>query len=126
MWFSQAASELANKTIVSAKLTLRRSSGGWSSAVPVYLGKVALKENAFSSTYSPVFTPAATYPKSKLKRETEGTFDVTDLMSSIQAGEAIGVYESPANYSPDNWSDAYTRFYGKGSSYEPVLTVTYK
>ncbi|MBR5232337.1 MAG: hypothetical protein IKW00_08870 [Clostridia bacterium] len=126
MWFASAAAELANKTIVSAKLTLRRSSGGWSNAVNVYLGKVALKENAFNSTYSPTFTPSSTYPKGSLKREAEASFDVTDLMSSIQAGEAIGVYEPRSNYGPDNWSNAYTRFYGKGSSYEPVLTVTYK
>jgi len=126
MWFSSAASELAGKTIVSAKLTLRRSSGGWSSAVKVYLGKVALQESAYNTTYSPKFTAASTYPMGSLKRETEGTFDVTELMSSIQAGEAIGVYEPPNNYAPDGYSNAYTRFYGKGSSYEPVLTVTYR
>lgn len=125
IWFADAASALAGKTVKSAKLTLRRASGGWSMAVPVYLGTVALAESDFTSTFKPVFTAASTYPMGELKRETEATYDVTELISSIQAGQALGVFEPRDDYS-ENWSPAYTQFYGKGSSYEPLLTVEYK
>lgn len=126
LWFASATSELAGKTIVSAKLTIRRCSSGWSSAVKVYLGTVARLEADYAATTTPTFTPAPTYPIGTLKREAEGTFDVTALMGSIQKGHALGVYEPRANYGSDSYSDNYTRFYGKGSAYEPVLTVTYK
>lgn len=125
MWFADAAAALAGKTVKSAKLTLRRASGGWSNAIPVYLGKVALAESAFTSTLTPAFTAAATSPIGSLKRETEATYDVTDLISSIQAGQALGVFE-PRNQYSGTYSPAYTQFYGKGSAYEPVLTVEYK
>ena len=124
MWFADAAEALQGKTILSAQLTLRRASGGWSNAVGVYLGTVALPEDDFTTTLKPAFTAAGTYPIGTLKRETEATYDVTSLISAIQAGHAIGVYEPRSAYS-DNWSPAYTNFYGKGSAYEPVLTVTY-
>lgn len=125
MWFADAAAALAGKTIQSAQLKIRRGSGGWSNAVGVYLGKVALAESAFTSTLTPSFTAASTYPIGSLKRETEATYDVTDLISAIQAGQAIGVFEPRDDYS-GNYSPAYTTFYGKGSNYEPTLTVTYK
>lgn len=125
MWFADAAAKLAGKTIQSATLKIRRGSGGLSNAVGVYLGKVALAESAFTSTLTPSFTAAATYPAGSLKRETEGTFDVTALMSAIQSGQALGVFEPRDDYS-GSYSPAYTTFYGKGSNYEPTLTVTYK
>ena len=125
MWFADAASALSGKTIKSAKLTMRRASGGWSNAVPVYLGTVALAESDFTSTLTPTFNKAATYPVGNLARETEATYDVTALMSAIQAGQAIGVFEPRSEFS-GNFSPAYTNFYGLGSGYEPVLTVEYK
>lgn len=125
MWFADAASALSGKTIVKATLTMRRATGGWSSPVNVYLGRVALAESNFASTNSPTFTAAATYPIGTLARETEAVYDVTALMSSIKSGQAIGVFEPRSEYS-GSWSTAYTQFYGKGSAYEPVLTVTYK
>ncbi len=125
MWFADAAAALAGKSIRRATLTLRRASGGWSNAVPVYLGSVQLAEADFASTLKPVFTAAAQYPVLSLKRETEATIDVTGLISSIQAGQAIGVFEPRSEYAGE-FSPAYTQFYGKGSGYEPVLTVEYK
>lgn len=125
MWFAAAAAELAGKTIQSAQLTLRRATGGWSSAVPVYLGKVALAEGAYTSTTTPAFTKATVYPIGELKREAEATYDVTDMMSAIQAGQALGVFEQRSEYT-GTFSPAYAQFYGKGSEFEPVLTVTYK
>lgn len=125
MWFADAASALAGKTIKSAKLTIRRASGGWSNAVGVYLGTVALAESNFASTLTPTFNKASTYPIASLARETEATYDVTALMSAIQAGQAIGVFEPRSEFS-GNFSPAYTNFYGLGSGYEPVLAVEYK
>lgn len=125
MWFADAASALAGKTIKSAKLTIRRASGGWSNAVGVYLGTVALAESNFTSTLTPTFNKASTYPIASLARETEATYDVTALMSAIQAGQAIGVFEPRSEFS-GNFSPAYTNFYGLGSGYEPVLAVEYK
>ena len=127
MWFAEATQVLQGKTIQSATLKLRRASGGWSGAVNVYLGSVALSESDFSSTTKPAFTPAANYPMGTLKRETEAIYDVTGLMSAVQSGHALGVFEPRDDYaSGEGWSPAYTNFYGKGSEYEPVLTVTYK
>lgn len=125
MWFADATSALAGKTVKSAQLTLRRASGGWSNAVPIYLGSVNLAEDAFTSTLAPTFTAAAVYPICSLKRETEVTVDVISLISAIQAGQAIGVFEPRSEYSGE-FSPAYTQIYGKGSEYEPVLTVEYK
>lgn len=125
MWFADAASALAGKSVKSAKLTLRRGSGGWSNAVGVYLGTVALSESDFTSTLTPAFTAASAYPIDTLSRETETAYDVTELIESIQAGQAIGVFEPRGEYS-GSFSPAYTTFYGKGSSCEPVLTVEYK
>ncbi len=125
MWFADAASALSGKTVKSASLTLRRASGGWSNAVPIYLGSVALAESAFTSTLTPSFTAAAVYPIGSLKRETEATYDVTNLIPAIQAGQAIGVFEPRSEYAGE-FSPAYTQIYGKGSEYEPVLTVEYK
>lgn len=125
MWFADAASELNGKTVKSAKLTLRRASGGWSSAVPVYLGSVALAESAYASTLTPAFQEAAAYPIGELKRETEATWDVTGLIAAIQSGQALGVFEPRSEYS-GTFSPAYTQIYGKGSGFEPVLTVEYK
>ena len=131
MWFADATAALAGKTIIKAELKMTRASGGWSHAVDVYLGVVKLTQSNYSSTQSPTFVKASSdeyglaYPIGKLKRETEAVYDVTKLMSAIQSGYALGVYEPKDSYS-DGWSPAYTQFYGKGSAYEPVLTVTYK
>ena len=125
IWFADAAAALAGKTIKEAKLTIRRGAGGTSGAIKVYLGSVALNESDFNSTTKPTFTPAATYPIGTLKRETEATYDVTALMDSIKAGQALGVFEPRDDYS-GSYSPEYTPFYGKGTEYAPVLTVTYK
>lgn len=125
IWFADAAAALAGKEIKEAKLTIRRGAGGTSGAVDVYLGSVALNESDFSSTTKPTFTPAATYPIGTLKRETEATYDVTALMDSIKAGQALGVFEPRDDYS-GSYSPEYSTFYGKGTEYAPVLTVTYK
>lgn len=125
MWFTDAVTALAGKTVKSAKLKIRRGTGGFSSAVGVYLGTVALVESNFATTTTPKFTQASTYPIGTLKRDVEAEYDVTALMNAVQQGYAIAVYEKPSSYSGD-WSPAYTTFYGKGSSYEPVLTVTYE
>ena len=126
MWFASATSELSGKTIISAKLTLRRASGGWSDPVPVYLGSASITESNYASTTAVTFTASGTqYPGASLDRETEGEYDVTDLMTAVKNGYAIAVKEKVASYS-GNHSPAYTQFYGKGSAYEPVLTVTYK
>ena len=125
IWFADAAAALAGKTIKEAKLTIRRGAGGTSGAVEVYLGSVALNESDFNSTTKPTFTPAATYPIGTLKRETEATYDVTALMDSIKAGQALGVFEPRDAYS-GSYSPEYSTFYGKGTEYAPVLTVTYK
>lgn len=125
IWFAEAAAELAGRTIDSATLTLRRATGGWSNPVSVYLGTVALAESDFTSTLTPEFEPAATYPVGSLGREAEATYDVMDLMSAVQAGHAIGVFEPRSEYD-GSWSPAYSTYYGVGSGYEPVLTVRYK
>lgn len=125
IWFADAVAELAGKTVESATLTLRRATGGWSNPVPVYLGSVALAESDFTSTLTPTFTKAATYPVGSLGREAEATYDVTDLMSAIQSGHALGVFEPRDEYD-GSWSPAYSTFYGVGSGFEPVLTVKYK
>lgn len=125
MWFDDAAKELAGKTIQSATLRMRRGSGGWSNPVGIYLGKVALAEADFDTTFKPAFTAAEVYPAGAVKRETEAAFDVTALMTAIQSGQALGVFEPRSEYS-GNFSPAYTTIHGKGSSYEPALTVTYK
>lgn len=46
----------------------------------------------------------------------------------IRQGGKSSVREPAKNYGTGakNCSDNYAIFYGKGSSYEPVLTVTYK
>lgn len=127
LWFGEASSLLAGKTIHQATLTLRRSNGGSSAARNVYLGTVKLRESAFDTTYRPEFVAPSglpAYPAGQLKRESEGTFDVTSLMSDVQQGYGIGVYEPCASYS-GSYSPHYTTFYGLGSSYVPVLTVTY-
>lgn len=124
IWFDDAASVLSGKTIVSATLTLRRSNGGYSNAVPVWLSSSALTSADYSTTLSPTLTTPVN--AGTLDKQTEGTFDVTSLMSAIQAGGAIAVYESSSTTVTDTWSPAYTHFYGKGSNYEPVLTVTYQ
>lgn len=124
IWFDDAASALSGKTIVSATLTLRRSNGGYSNAVPVWLSSSALTSANYSTTLSPTLTTPVN--AGTLDKQTAGTFDVTSLMSAIQAGGAIAVYESSSTTVTDTWSPAYTHFYGKGSNYEPVLTVTYQ
>lgn len=125
MWFAGATAELAGKTIRSATLTLRRASGGSSSPRNVYLGTVALTEANYDSTNWPTFTPSASnYPGAQIAREGEMTYDVTELMGAIQQGFAIAVHEPIDDYD-GNWSPHYAQFYGKGSEFEPVLTVTY-
>lgn len=125
MWFADVAEALSGKTIVNAKLTIRRASGGSSKAIDVYLGAVDLTEANYASTTTPVFVEASVYPIGKLSRETEVTYDVTELMPYIKSNKAIGVFEPRDEYS-GSYSPEYTPFYGKGSAYEPVLTVTYK
>lgn len=130
MWFASAASELAGKTIVSATLRLRRSGGGNNqAAIPVYLGWMPLTEANYTSTLRPDFTESTNnYPGAGLLREEEGEYDVTQLMDAVKAGYAIALREPTKSYGTDSRdsSPGYTNFYGKGSSYEPVLTVTYK
>lgn len=127
MWFASATAALAGKTVISATLSLRRASGGYNqSEVPVYLGTTALAEADFASTSTPPFTASAgNYPGSGMLREHEMTYDVTELMDAVKAGYAIALREPTRSYS-GNFSAAYTNYYGKGSAYEPVLTVTYK
>lgn len=125
MWFAGATAELAGKTIKSATLTLRRASGGSSSPRNVYLGTVALTEANYDSTNWPTFTPSASnYPGAQIAREGEMTYDVTELMGAVQQGYAIAVSEPIDDYG-GNWSPHYAQFYGVGSEFEPVLTVTY-
>ena len=45
-------------------------------------------------------------------------------MAAVQQGYGIGVYEPCAAYS-GSYSPHYTMFYGLGSDFVPVLTVTY-
>ena len=128
LWYAEAVSVLAGKTIRSATLTLRRASGGWSNELPVYLGTVSLLESDFDTTLKPEFTQSGgqpDFPAGSLGKESEGVFDVTGLMSALVSGGAIAVNEPRSSYS-GTWSPAYTNFYGKGSAYEPVLTVEYK
>lgn len=125
MWFADAASALVGKTIKSAKLKIRRGAGGGSSAVDVYLHKVELTESNFSSTTKPVY-PTGTTKIGTLAREAWGEFDVTnELMNAIKAGYALCVYQPRKSYS-GSYSSEYATFYGKGTSYEPVLIVTYE
>lgn len=123
MWFGAAASALSGKTVVSAQLRLRRSGGGWSNAVPIYLCAVNLAEGSYTTTLSPSYTTPSS--AGSLRREAEATFDVTSLMSAVKNGYAIGVCEPNHSYAGD-WSPAYTQIYGKGSAYAPELTVTYR
>ena len=125
MWFADAASALAGKTIKSAKLKIRRGTGGTSGAVDVYLYKVELTESNYSSTTKPVY-PTGTTKIGTLAREAWGEFDVTnELMNAIKAGYALCVYQPRKSYS-GSYSSEYATFYGKGTSYEPVLIVTYE
>ena len=125
MWFADAASALAGKTIKSAKLKIRRGTGGTSGAVDVYLYKVELTELNYSSTTKPVY-PTGTTKIGTLAREAWGEFDVTnELMNAIKAGYALCVYQPRKSYS-GSYSSEYATFYGKGTSYEPVLIVTYE
>ena len=126
LWFGEASAALAGKTIHQATLTLRRSNGGSSAARNVYLGAVELRQADWETTYRPVFTAPTelpAYPAGQLKRESEGVFDVTSLMAAVQQGYGIGVYEPCASYS-GSYSPHYTMFYGLGSDFVPVLTVT--
>ena len=124
MWFGGATAALAGKTVISATLTLRRASGGYSNAVPVWLSSTTLAEASYNTTYEPTLT--APTNAGSLSRESSGTFDVTSLMSAILAGGGLAVYESKNTTVTDTWSPAYTQFYAKGSNYEPVLTVKYR
>ena len=130
MWFNDAVTELAGREIVKAELKIRRAGGGNNqSPVPVYLGTANVKESEFTSTLTPAFTQGSTWPAGTLARSEEGTYDVTSLMSAFMQGHALAVRETPRNYgigSSSDYSPAYANFYGKGSSYEPVLTVTYR
>ena len=127
LWFNEASAALAGKTIHQATLSLRRSNGGSSAARNVYLGAVALRQADWATTYRPAFTaPTAlpAYPAGQLSRECEGVYDITSLMAAVQQGYGIGVYEPCAAYS-GSYSPHYTMFYGLGSDFVPVLTVTY-
>ena len=127
LWFDEASAALAGKTVHQATLSLRRSNGGSSAARNVYLGAVALRQADWDSTYRPAFTaPTAlpAYPAGQLSRECEGVYDITSLMAAVQQGYGIGVYEPCAAYS-GSYSPHYTMFYGLGSDFVPVLTVTY-
>jgi hypothetical protein len=124
MWFSGATSALANKTIISAQLSLRRSNGGYSNAVPVWLCSTTLTEANYNSTLEPPLTTPAN--AGSLDKQSSGTFDVTSLMSAIQSGGGIALYEPKNTLVTDTWSPGYTHFYGHGSDYEPVLTVKYR
>ena len=64
------------------------------------------------------------YPAGQLSRECECVYDITSLMAAVQQGYGIGVYEPCAAYS-GSYSPHYTMFYGLGSDFVPVLTVTY-
>ena len=89
--------------------------------------RVALRQAEWDSTYRPAFTaPSAlpAYPAGQLSRECEGVYDITSLMAAVQQGYGIGVYEPCAAYS-GSYSPHYTMFYGLGSDFVPVLTVTY-
>ena len=123
IWFASATSALAGKTVVTATLKIRRASGGYSNAVPVWLSSSTLTEANYNTTYDPPLTTPTT--PGSLTRESEGTYDVTSLMSAILSGGALAVYENKNTTVTDTWSPAYTQFYGHGSNYEPVLTVTY-
>ena len=127
LWFDEASAALAGKTVHQATLSLRRSNGGSSAARNVYLGAVALRQADWATTYRPAFTaPTAlpAYPAGQLSRECEGVYDITSLMAAVQQGYGIGVYEPCAAYS-GSYSPHYTMFYGLGSDFVPVLTVTY-
>lgn len=124
MWFSGATSALSGKTIVSAQLTLRRSNGGYSNPVPVWLCSTTLTEANYNTTYEPTLTTPTNV--GSLDKQSSGTYDVTSLMSAIQAGGGIAIYEPKTTTVTDTWSPAYTHFYGHGSDYEPVLTVKYR
>lgn len=124
MWFDTATSALANKTIISAQLTLRRSNGGYSNAVPVWLSSTTLTAANYNTTYEPPLTTPVN--AGSLDKQTAATYDVTSLMSAIQAGGGIALYEPKNTLVTDTWSPAYTHFYGHGSDYEPVLTVKYR
>ena len=127
LWFDEASAALAGKTVHQATLSLRRSNGGSSAARNVYLGTVALRQADWATTYRPAFTaPTAlpAYPAGQLSRECEGVYDITSLMAAVQQGYGIGVYEPCAAYS-GSYSPHYTMFYGLGSDFVPVLTVTY-
>lgn len=125
MWFADAASELADKTIKSAKLKLRRGAGGTSGSVDVYMYKVELTEASFNSTTQPAYPPTSLSKVATLSREGEATIDVTSLMDAVKAGYALCVYEPRKSYS-GSYSTNYATFYGKGTIYEPVLNVTYE
>ncbi len=128
LWFEEAAQALQGKTVRQATLTIRRANGGSSDARNVYLGTVKLLQSDWQTTYRPEFIAPETlpaYPAGTLKRETEGTFDVTGLMAGVQQGYGIGVYEPCAAYSGSS-SAHYTQFYALGSDYVPILTVTYE
>lgn len=124
MWFSGATSALAGKTVISATLTIRRSNGGYSNPVPVWLSTTTLTEVNYNTTLEPTLTTPVN--AGSLDKQASGTFDVTNLMSAIQAGGGIAVYENKNTVVTDTISPAYTHFYGKGSDYEPILTVTYR
>ena len=130
MWFKSATDALEGRQIISARLRLRRASGGNNTtASAVYLGYVPLTQSDYNTTLTPSFTKSKdNYPGAALMRYDEAEYDVTELMSAVQQGYALAVREPTKNYGEGakNCSAAYAVFYGKGSSYEPVLTVTYK
>ena len=130
MWFKSATDALEGRQIVSARLRLRRASGGNNTtASAVYLGYVPLTQSDYNTTLTPSFTKSKdNYPGAALMRYDEAEYDVTELMGAVQQGYALAVREPTKNYGEGakNCSAAYAVFYGKGSSYEPVLTVTYK
>lgn len=125
MWFGGAAADLQGRTILRASITLRRASGGRSSAINVYAGAALVKETEWEDTLRPEFVPVSGNPVGALLREADIVIDVTELMSYVQAGQAIAVQEPVTEYM-DIMSDNYSTFYGKGSSYAPTLTVEYK
>lgn len=127
-WFTDAEN-LTGKTIISATLRMKRGNSGSSSNRNVYLGYVPLSYAQRETTNYPSFAhtdsqPA--YPAGSVYLEREITIDVTNLMPYIVQGYGLGLKEDISSSYEGNYSPHYTYFYGSGSTYKPVLTVTYR
>lgn len=128
MWFSTALSALANKTILEAKITLRRilpTGRSGPAKINGYYG--ALGNTAGSGAPSSRVSMGLL---GTLEQPQTGTFSIPVAAVSYLAGAPTGrcIMINPkdsALWNGEPYSENHARFAGVGSAYVPELEVTY-